>query len=179
MRKIVGMILCCLSLNLFAATAYMVSSTQTNLYTQPVVSNKNVVSLFQGTPVTMLNSNVKNGFVQVRTAANTTGWVKADTVKQATPASSENKIERFFHSFGHEDTGAVTSQSAVMSAAQGPQTVATLETQVQALNAQVQQLQQHQHSDLFWFIWGVIAVLIGILIGKFTRRKKRSKSIFS
>ena len=197
--KSIKLALCLLfSSSSFAATQYVSDDLTIFMHSGPSLEYRIIGSLQVGARLNALEYNEATKFMQVKTAAGKTGWVKSSELQQLPPAKvllpkiqkelnvSKNKLEKI-NSKNKENLStkekSITQKDRLITQLKGEKkklqsSIDTLE----ALNVELEILKETKESRMRmeWLMFGGSILFFGIIFGLILpflpRRKKRNSS---
>jgi len=182
----------------FAATQYVSDDLTIFMHSGPSLEYRIIGSLQVGARLNALEYNEATKFMQVKTAAGKTGWVKSSELQQLPPAKvllpkiqkelnvSKNKLEKI-NSKNKENLStkekSITQKDRLITQLKGEKkklqsSIDTLE----ALNVELEILKETKESRMRmeWLMFGGSILFFGIIFGLILpflpRRKKRNSS---
>jgi len=196
--KSIKLLLCLIfSSSSFAATQYVTDNLTIFMHSGPSLEYRIIGTLAVGTDVNALEYNEETKFMQVKTNAGKTGWVKLSELQQQPPANvllpkiqkelaaAKNTLKRANNS--HEQTVSNKDQEIIdkdkliaklrLEKKALEESVAKLE----ALNVEFDILKETKESRMMmeWLMYGGSILFFGILFGlilPFLPRRKKSNS---
>ncbi|WP_243836921.1 TIGR04211 family SH3 domain-containing protein [Psychromonas algicola] len=196
--KSIKLLLCLIfSSSSFAATQYVTDNLTIFMHSGPSLEYRIIGALAVGTDVNALEYNEETKFMQVKTNAGKTGWVKLSELQQQPPANvllpkiqkelaaAKNTLKRANNS--HEQTVSNKDQEIIdkdkliarlrLEKKALEESVAELE----ALNVEFDILKETKESRMMmeWLMYGGSILFFGILFGlilPFLPRRKKSNS---
>lgn len=197
-RYIIAALTLMLSVNVFAETRYISDNIYIYMHSGPGQEYRIIGTINVGTTVNTLKYNEKTKYMQVKTSAGKTGWVKNQELQSTLPAKSMlptvqkelQEAQTKLQNIEQENSKAVEQQ--VQSIVNKDNLIARLEsekatlqeamTDLEARNLQLDLLQdtKDERVKMEWMMYGGSVLFFGLLIGLvipfFPRRKKKQNN---
>lgn len=196
-RYIITALSLILSFSVFAATQYISDDVYIYMHSGPSQEYRIIGTINVGAAVETLKLDKKSKFMQVKTSAGKTGWVKNKELQSALPAKSMlptvqkelQEAQTKLQNIEQENTKAVAQK--VQSIIDKDDLIARLEnekmtlqkniTDLEAINLQLDLLQdtKDERVKMEWLMYGGSVLFFGLLIGfiiPFLPRRKKKQN---
>jgi SH3 domain protein len=196
-RYIVATLSLMLSVNIFAATRYVSDDVYIYMHSGPSQEYRIIGTINVGATVETLKLDEKSKFMQVKTSAGKTGWVKNQELQSTLPAKSMlptvqkelQEAQTKLQNIEQDNTKAVAQK--VQSIIDKDDLIARLEsekmtlqkniTDLEAINLQLDLLQdtKDERIKMEWLMYGGSVLFFGLLIGfiiPFLPRRKKKQN---